>query len=53
LVDAISEKHTVSIFRAEVVMLRSGGIYKGLEEEKAEGMGQSGTRNEREMVLDQ
>jgi hypothetical protein len=28
----ISEKHTVSIFRAEVVMLGSGEIYIGLEE---------------------
>jgi hypothetical protein len=28
------EKHTISIFRAEVVMLGSGGIYTGLEEGK-------------------
>jgi uncharacterized protein YodC (DUF2158 family) len=39
---------TVSIFTAEVVMLESGGIYMGLEEGKAEGMGQSRARNERE-----
>jgi hypothetical protein len=39
LVDAnISEKHTVSIFRAEVTMLGSGGIYIGLEDGKAEGV---------------
>jgi hypothetical protein len=31
------EKHTVSIFRAEVAMLGSGAIYIGMEEEKAEG----------------
>jgi hypothetical protein len=42
----VSEKHTVSIFRAEVEMLGSGGIYVGLEEGKSEGVGQSGTRNE-------
>jgi hypothetical protein len=31
-VDAsVSEKHTLSIFRAEVAMLGSGGIYIGLE----------------------
>jgi hypothetical protein len=28
----VSEKHTLSIFRAEVAMLGSGGIYIGLEE---------------------
>jgi hypothetical protein len=38
-VDAVSEKHTVSIFRAEVAMLGSTGIYIGLEEGKAEGLG--------------
>jgi hypothetical protein len=32
-------KHTVSIFRAEVAMLGSGGIYIGLEEGKNEGVG--------------
>jgi hypothetical protein len=48
--DNVSEKHTVSIFRAKVAVLGSGGIYMGLEEGKAEGVGQSGTRNEREMV---
>jgi hypothetical protein len=38
-VDAnVSEKHTVSIFRAEVAMLGSGRIYTELE---AEGVGQS------------
>jgi hypothetical protein len=48
LIDAsISEKHTVSIFRAEAALLGSGGTYIGLEEGKAEGVGQSGTRNER------
>jgi hypothetical protein len=31
---------------AEVTMLGSGGIYIGLEEGKAEGVGQSETRNE-------
>jgi hypothetical protein len=44
------EKHSVSIFRAEVAMLESGEIYIGLEEVMAEGVGQSGTRKEREMV---
>jgi hypothetical protein len=39
-VDAsVSEKHTVSIFRAKVVILGSGGIYIGSEEGKAEGVG--------------
>jgi hypothetical protein len=33
-----------------VVMLGSGGIYIGLEEGKAEGVGQSGTGNEGEKV---
>jgi hypothetical protein len=34
-VDAkVSEKHTVSIFRAKMAMLGSGGIYIKLEEEK-------------------
>jgi hypothetical protein len=33
------EKHTVSIFKAEVAMLGSGGIYTGLEEGRAEGVG--------------
>jgi hypothetical protein len=42
------EKHTVFIFRAEVVMLESGGIYTGLEEGKAEEVGQSQMRNEGE-----
>jgi hypothetical protein len=51
LVDAsVLEKHTVSIFRAEVAMLGNGGIYIGLEEGKAVGVDQSGTRNEMEMV---
>jgi hypothetical protein len=40
------EKYTASIFRAEVAMLGSGGIYIGLEEGKAEGVGQSEMRNE-------
>jgi hypothetical protein len=40
LVEAnVSEKYTVSIFRAEVAMLGSGGIYIGLEEGDAEGVG--------------
>jgi hypothetical protein len=39
-VDAnVSEKHTVSIFRAGVEMLGSGGICIRLEEGKAEGVG--------------
>jgi hypothetical protein len=47
LADAnVSEKHTVSIFRAEVEMLGSGRIYIWLEEKKAEGEDQSGTRNQ-------
>jgi hypothetical protein len=47
LVDAnVSEKHTVSIFKADVA------IYIGLEG-KAEGVGQSGMRNKREMVAGQ
>jgi hypothetical protein len=37
-VDATSEKHTVSIFRAEVVMLGNGKIYIGLEKGKAKGV---------------
>jgi hypothetical protein len=50
-VDAsVSEKHTVSIFRAEMAMLGSGGICIGLEEGKVEGVGQSGTRNVAEKV---
>jgi hypothetical protein len=41
-VDAnVSEKYTVSIFRAEVAILGSGGIYIGLEEEKVEGVAHS------------
>jgi hypothetical protein len=40
LVDAnVSEKHTVSIFRAEVAMLGSGWIY--IDEDKGEGVGHS------------
>jgi hypothetical protein len=42
--DNVSEKHNVSIFRADVEMLGSGGIYKG----KAEGLDQPETRNEGE-----
>jgi hypothetical protein len=54
LVDAnILKKHTASIFRGKVVMLGNGGIFTGLDEGKAEGVGQSGVRNEREMVPDQ
>jgi hypothetical protein len=49
----LSEKQSVSIFRAELAMLRSGGIYIGAVEGKAEGVGQSGTRNEEEKVLGQ
>jgi hypothetical protein len=33
------EKHTISNFRAEVVMLGSKRIYVWLEKEKAEGVG--------------
>jgi hypothetical protein len=35
-------RHTISFFRAEVAMLGSEGIYTGLEEEMAKGLGQSG-----------
>jgi hypothetical protein len=35
------EKHTVSIFRADVAILGSGGIYIGLEEGTVEGVGHS------------
>jgi hypothetical protein len=35
----VSKKYSVTIFRAEVAMLGSGGIYVGLEEGKAEGVG--------------
>jgi hypothetical protein len=35
----VSEKHTVSIFRAEVAMLGSGWMYIGLEEGKTEEVG--------------
>jgi hypothetical protein len=46
LVDAsISEKHTLSTFRVEVVMLENGGFYIGLQEGEAEGVGQSVMRN--------
>jgi hypothetical protein len=38
-------EHTVSIFRAEVVILGRGGIYIGLDERLAEGVGQLGTRS--------
>jgi hypothetical protein len=39
-VDAnVSRNHTVSIFRAEVAMLRSRGIYVGLQEGEADGVG--------------
>jgi hypothetical protein len=34
----VSEKYTVSIIRAEVLMLGSGRIYIVLEEGKAEGV---------------
>jgi hypothetical protein len=40
------EQHTISIFRAEAAMLGSGGIYIGMDEWKAEGVGQSEMRNE-------
>jgi hypothetical protein len=41
MVDAsVSEKHTVPIFMADVTILGSGGIYIGLEEGKAEGVGE-------------
>jgi hypothetical protein len=33
----VSEKHAISIFKAEMVMLGSGGFYIGSEEGKAEG----------------
>jgi hypothetical protein len=35
----ILEKHIVSIFRAEMVMLESGGIYTGLEGGTTQGVG--------------
>jgi hypothetical protein len=38
------DKHCLHL-QAEVAMLESGGIYVGLEEGKAEGVGQSGARN--------
>jgi hypothetical protein len=44
----VSEKNAVSIFRAEVVMLESGGTCTGSEEEKPEKVGQSRTRNDGE-----
>jgi hypothetical protein len=51
-VDAnVSQELTVSFFRAQVAMLGSIGIYIGLEEGKAGGVGQSGTRNEGEKLL--
>jgi hypothetical protein len=54
LVDAnVSEKHTVTIVGAEMAMLGGGQIYIGLEEGKAEGVGQSQTRNEGQKVLGQ
>jgi hypothetical protein len=49
---SVSEKHAVYIFRAEVAMLGSGGIWLLLDEGKAEGVGQSGTRSEVEAVSD-
>jgi hypothetical protein len=40
LVDVnILEKYTVSIFKPEVAMLGSGGIYIGLDKGKAERVG--------------
>lgn len=42
----ILEEHTAPNFRALVAMLGSGEIYTGLEKKKAEGVGQSQTRNE-------
>jgi hypothetical protein len=44
------KKHTVTIFGAEVLRLGSGGIYIELVVGKAEGVGQSETRNVKEMV---
>jgi hypothetical protein len=44
----ISQKHTLFIFRAEVAMQGSGGIYVEPEEGKAEGKGQSEMKNEKE-----
>jgi hypothetical protein len=39
LADAnISKKHTAPIFRAQKMMLGSGGIYAGMEEGKAKGV---------------
>jgi hypothetical protein len=43
-------KLTAERFWADVAMLGTGGIYKELDEGKAEGVGQSGTSNEREKV---
>jgi hypothetical protein len=40
------KKHTVSIFRNELVVLESGRIFIGSEERNAERQGQSETRNE-------
>jgi hypothetical protein len=52
LVDtSILEKHAVSIFVAELAMLRGGGIYLRLKEGKAGGECQSETRNEGEKLL--
>jgi hypothetical protein len=47
----VSEKHTISIFRAEMAMLGSGGIYIGLEEGKAKGVGHSPTEDGDSMFL--
>jgi hypothetical protein len=49
VVASVSEIHTGSIFGAEVLE-SGGGIYIGLREGKAEGVGQSGTRNEVEKL---
>jgi hypothetical protein len=51
-VDAsVSEKHTLSIFRGEVAMLGSGGIYIGLEEGKVERMGHFSSEDGDSMFL--
>jgi hypothetical protein len=42
----VSEKHTVSIFRVEVALPESGGIFIGLEERNADGISQSETMDE-------
>lgn len=45
-VDTVSDKNSVTIFRAKVVKLRIGGFYVGLKGRQTEGAIIKGIRNE-------